>query len=63
MKKYTKPLLVNDKRPSKNFVPFMAVASLSVASAAAVGAAIGLARGRDFKTRLATSYLKPILAK
>ena len=60
MKKYTKPLLVNDSTISKNFVPFMQVAALSVAGAAAVGAAIGLAKGRDYKTRMATNYWKPI---
>lgn len=61
MKKYKKPLLINDSTISKGFAPLVAqVAALSVGGAAAIGAAIGLAKGRDYKTRMTANYLKPI---
>lgn len=63
MKKYIKPVLMNDSIVSKakGLVPLATIASLSVGGAALVGAALGLAStgGKDFKPRKNQLYLKP----
>lgn len=59
MKKYSKPTIISNSKPS-NIVPVAAVAGLSVTGAALIGAVAGLAsKGRDFQINT-TPALKPV---